>query len=458
MRFAIALITGKILVALTRLYGSGGTALPGLVALVIDRSFLKHAFSQIPEIVVVAGTNGKTTTARMIGSVLSAANRQFIANRAGSNLLRGVASTIIHRYKLGQPLLPTALLEIDEASLPLLLSQIHPTVIVLLNLFRDQLDRYGEIDTIRTQWQQALEEHPTTTLVLNADDPGIAHLGHNRKGSVLWFGIADRSHATTQAIASDVRFCFACGGPLSYQGYLVSHTGWYRCNKCGFERPTPHVQAERVEVHGLVDSTIMIQTPAGNLTVKVPLPGLYNAVNALAAVTAGIALHIDIGVIAEGLATVGAAFGRTEQLRVGKKQVLLLLMKNPAGLGALTRAIAGTGKIYHALLALNDQLADGTDVSWIWDAPFEELATHLKSIIATGTRTYDLALRIKYTGNDKPLRLITNVRAALEHALHKLPDDEILLIVPTYTALLSIRSALSKRTGRIRHLQEAHHE
>lgn len=453
--FLLALYIGKLVRFTVKAFRYGGTALPGLVALSIDPQFLKRALAPLDRVIVVSGTNGKTTTVRFLTSILRKANIPYVANKAGSNLLRGIASMVIETADV-EGVLPvsTAVIESDEGTLPLLMQQVHPHVLVLLNLFRDQLDRYGEVEAIRRRWVTALSRVPDTTLVLNADDPLVAHLGHNRK-NILLFGIANAIGSKNEQGPRDVRHCSICNNPLSYQTYVLSHVGLYRCKKCGYRRPTPHVQAQSIEVRGLTGSDITINTKQGNLVLDVPLPGLYNAYNALAAVASSIALHIDQEAVTDGIRSVTAAFGRVERITIHGKKILLLLMKNPSGLKALSQMLT-IHKDYTLLFALNDLVADGKDVSWIWDADFEGLIAGSSNIAVTGLRSYDLALRLKHAGVTN-MTLIPDTPTAVRTALKKGRPGEELIIIPTYTALLSIRKELAALNPTIAHLSEGKH-
>jgi UDP-N-acetylmuramyl tripeptide synthase len=424
----------------------GGTTLPGRLLLRLEPEAIARLGAGLDGgTTLVSATNGKTTTAGMLAALLAAAGRQPVHNRAGSNMTWGIATALLEqRGREG-------LFEVDEAWLPRVAAQLNPSLIVLGNLFRDQLDRYGETEALADEWARTVAEHAGSRFVLNADDPLVADLGrdrdeHRREG-VVYFGIEDASQALPELQhAFDARHCRRCGHPYAYERAFVGHLGHYSCPNCGAERPAPDVAATRVELHGMRGSTLTVGTPAGELRVELPLPGLYNAYNALAAIAAALQLGIEPAGIGPALAGARGAFGRVETIEAAGKSLSILLIKNPAGANEVLRTLrleAGE-KGLDLWIALNDRIADGRDVSWIWDADFELLGTAVRRVTCAGRRAPEMALRLKYAG--WPVEAIAvepAIERSLDAALATAPQR--LFALPTYTALLELHKVLSGR-------------
>ncbi len=434
----------------TRLSGrGGGTALPGLL---IERGAPKL----IPDLagrldagsILVSGTNGKTTTTRILSRAMSLAGYAVVHNRSGSNLVRGIAAALVQANPNGGG--PTAgLFEIDEATLPPTAPLLNPRAIVLLNLFRDQLDRYGEVDTIARLWRETLSALPTgCTLVLNADDPLVASLGRDYSGPVLYFGMEDHRHGLVERErAADFVECPQCDVPYDYDFTYYGHLGHYRCPSCGWSRPTPSVRASLVGLDGRAGASLTIEAGTEMLALQVPLPGLYNQYNVLAAAAGLTALSIPLSLLVTALQDIEPAFGRAERFRVDGKDVIMLLIKNPVGANQVIRLLKSLPGRKPVLLALNDLTADGEDVSWIWDADCEGLADQLEWVVVAGRRAEDMALRLKYAGcfsADLQPAVLNDARSALTTALYRMEPGETLYVLPTYTAMLELRQVLSR--------------
>jgi UDP-N-acetylmuramyl tripeptide synthase len=396
--------------------------------------------------IVVSSTNGKTTTAGMIAGILRAAGREPVHNRAGSNMHWGVATALLEQSG------DEGLFEIDEAWLPRVAPQLHPRLLVLGNLFRDQLDRYGELELIAEEWAKLVESMSgACEFALCADDPLIADLGRDkelaRRPGVTYFGIEDASQALPELQhAFDAKHCRRCGHPYSYERAFVGHLGHYECPNCGADRPEPDVAATEIELRGMSGSRARIRTPVGELELDLPLPGLYNVYNALAAVSAGLASGVPLEVVKSGLEAMKAVFGRVETIEVDGRPVSILLIKNPAGANEVLRTLsleATDGEI-DVWIALNDRIADGRDVSWIWDADFEILAGGVRRVVCAGTRAPEMALRLKYAGwAEDAIEVVPGIERSLDAAVAG--SSERLFALPTYTALLELRTMLSDR-------------
>jgi UDP-N-acetylmuramyl tripeptide synthase len=453
----------------TRLLGrGGGTALPGLVAQKVYPGVLRDITRQLVDgSIMVSGTNGKTTTTRMIGSILEAAGLAALHNRSGSNLERGLISALVEaaspggsvrgKYRVG-------LFEVDEAAMPAVLGAIKPRVLLLNNVFRDQLDRYGELEAIYSKWRAALPRMGVgSRLALNVDDPAIAGLADapGLKAEVFTFGIEDTSYALGDLPhAADSISCPRCNSPLQYSTVLLSHLGHWACPHCGFKRPRPEVAAVLVELRGTESSRVVLDTPVGEMEVTLHVPGLYNVYNGLAAVAATLAFGIAPQHIKAGLEAFTAAFGRIERVPVpgaGDKRLLMALVKNPVGFNEVLRMLfpatgqeaGGEAKARHLLIIINDLTADGRDVSWLWDVDFEVLANSPQGVArvdVAGLRAGDMAVRLKYAGVDAGLIKVDKSSAgALGVAVEALPEGATLYVLPTYTAMLEFRKMLFEK-------------
>jgi UDP-N-acetylmuramyl tripeptide synthase len=445
--FGIKRLAARAVGAASRASGrGGGTTLPGRMLLRFEPDAIARLGARLTGgTTLVSATNGKTTTAGMIASLLAAAGRRPVHNRAGSNMTWGIATAL-----LDQPG-GEGLFEVDEAWLPEVSRQLHPSLLVLGNLFRDQLDRYGEIEAIADDWAATVRALAGRAgFVLNADDPLIADLGRDgekRRAGVLYFGIEDTSQALPELQhAFDAKHCRRCGHPYRYERAFVAHLGHYACPSCGAERPRPGVAATAIELRGMDGSKVLIATPEGELTLELPLPGLYNVYNALAAVAAGLRLGIDPPSIASALKGLRGAFGRVETVEVAGKRVSILLIKNPAGANEVLRTLgleAEREKI-DLWIGLNDRIADGRDVSWVWDADFEPLGDRVRRVTCAGTRAAEMAVRLKYAGwPPDAIAVEAGIASSLDRAIAGAPER--LFALPTYTALLELHRTLSDR-------------
>ncbi len=502
LRAGLAVVGGRAAGALSRrLHLGGGTSIAGIVAQRVYPNIVGHLAAELEHgSVVVTGTNGKTTTSGFIAAILREAGLRVWHNREGSNLMGGVANTLVMRA------LPTghlrgegraiSIFEVDEAVVPQVVQAISPRVAVFTNLFRDQLDRYGEVDSVAARWHQAVNTLPTsTTLVLNADDPTIASLGASFHGQVLYFGIDDPALDLKGSFSGrhqviDTRTCPRCGRDYTYTIRLYSHMGHYQCPHCGLSRPQPDVRVVKVHADSFDRLRISVAIATEQHELVIPLPGIYNIYNALAAITAAQALQLNWDPVVSGIEQFKPVFGRGEQVQIAGHTVRLLLAKNPTGFNEVLRTLFSDGTARHVLFVLNDNTADGRDVSWIWDVDFERVVQKTISLTVAGTRALDLALRLKYAGvaeqemaivTSAPLRTMKRqvpnqrlkqgaknrqarstlsinktvehtetprrygIAEALDAAVQQTPVGETLFIVPTYTGLLEIHRELERR-------------
>jgi UDP-N-acetylmuramyl tripeptide synthase len=429
--------------ALSRTVGAGGgTTIPGKLLAELDRGAIDRLAARLARgTVVVSATNGKTTTTAMAAEILRPRYR-LAHNAAGANLVSGVASALLSAGDAD-----LGLFEVDEAALPELVQRLRPRAVCLGNLFRDQLDRYGELELVAERWRGAVAELPEDTrLVYNADDPQLAAVSEAHPGSVA-FGLDDpRVARASLQHAADSKYCVRCGTPYGYDAAYVGHLGDYRCPRRDHARPPLEVAARDIVVHGLERASFRLDAPEGSTSVELALPGLYNVYNAVAAAALARSLGAGLDEIAGGLGRFSAAFGRFERIAAGNKSVLLLLIKNPAGANEAIRTLVDGGAPRVLVVALNDEIADGRDVSWIWDVDFEPLLPGLGTLVASGGRAAELALRFRYGGLDEDaIELQPDLGTALDRGLELTPDGGELVLLPTYTAMLGLQRILASR-------------
>ena len=450
MKTVVAVGAGKAVAFLSRrLMRGGGTTFPGEVARRIDPHLLQQMSARLAQgCVLVTGTNGKTTTSRMISNVLRTGGFRPVHNRSGANLIEGVTSALLHSSDLwGRPSGNVGVFEVDEAILPRAVAEMRPRAVVVTNLFRDQLDRYGEVDHVATLWRQALGRlDPEAVAVLNADDPLVASLGMGTAGRVVYYGLEDTRYGLPgPEHAADPKYCPSCGNPYRYELTYYAHVGRYACPQCGLARPQPLVYAERLALRSTEGSDIAVAHPAGRLEVSVSLPGLYNVYNALAALACCGSLGISPASLKQGIESFSAAFGRLERISIEGRQVSLALVKNPVGFNQVLRMLFLDGQPRDLVIVINDNIADGTDISWLWDADLELLQGKVRSVIVSGTRAEDMQLRLKYAGVDLArVRPEKDLRSALWRGLAAVEPGETLYVLPTYTAMLEMRQVIGE--------------
>ncbi|MBD2679323.1 MULTISPECIES: MurT ligase domain-containing protein [Nostoc] len=432
VRLGFAVSVAKSVTFLVRSLRLGAASvLPGSIARRIEKRLLQLLSQQVKKgVILIAGTNGKTTTSLLLKTILENKGYRIAHNSTGANLENGLITALLESTNLVGTLdVDYAILEVDENIVPKVLTPLQPQIILCLNLFRDQLDRYGEVDTISKRWTKVISTLPPETVVIpNADDPTLSHLGQQLPQKVLFFGLNEPEHYL-EAIphAVDSIYCPKCGHSLDYKGVYLSHLGDFTCPKCGFSKSQPSLESsEWPQI----------------------LVGLYNKYNTLAAVTAAKELGVDETTIKDTIKNFQAAFGRAEDLVINGKKVRILLSKNPVGTNETIRVVTqSTDKT--TLLVLNDRTPDGTDVSWIWDVDTEKLVERGGTLVVSGDRVYDMALRLRYSQKspDSTLNLIVqeDLRQAIATALEHTPENETLHILPTYSAMLEVREVLTGR-------------
>jgi lipid II isoglutaminyl synthase (glutamine-hydrolysing) len=466
-RLIAALAAAKATSAAIRGLGrGGGTAAPGLVAERIDPQLLDKIARRLPQgTVVVAGTNGKTTVSRMLADILQAHGSRVAHNRSGSNLVRGVASALASQADLtGCPRADIGVIESDEAAFPEIVRRVQPSVVLLNNLFRDQLDRYGELDTIASQWAPALQRLPAeATVVVNADDPTLVTITDGIGARRVTFGLDDRNPSfllDEVPHAADAKTCRRCGRDLTYDRLYSAHLGAWRCPGCGIERPALDFAGRSIVLDGVDALRLEVALPEqseGSLSLQLMIPGLYNAYNAVAATAVARTLGVSRQTIADGLCRYRSAFGRIERVTYRGRSLTLALVKNPVGFNETLRmlTVATGGLTVPTLIAINDLAADGRDVSWLWDVDFEMLSQGSAPLFTTGLRGADMANRLKYAGvpAERIKSFSADLPSGLDAFVDSLHDGAAGYILLTYTALLGLRQVLADR-GAVDHFWE----
>lgn len=454
LKTCLAIGAGKTVANLIHLLHMGaGTSLPGKVARKLDPELLTRLGKQVRrQVITVSGTNGKTTTCGLLAQFLREADHRVVHNQLGANMVPGITAALIHQSDLlGHLNADYAVLEVDEASLKGLTREIPVQRVVVTNLFRDQLDRYGELDTTARLIRQGIDQTAVPQgagrLILNGDDPLVTTLGKNEPSEhLLYFGVEEVTYLHGLEAPCEVPFtrevteCPMCGGPLHYEALIFGHLGHYDCTACGYRRPRPAVAAEHVLVKP-EGSEIRLRYGDQTVALTFPLPGLFNVYNLLAAAAVVYDLGLPVDVLARGLTHYQSVFGRAEKKTLQGKQVLIMLIKNPVGASEVLKLV-GRDPRGQLLIGLNDNYADGRDVSWIWDAQFEMIPAD-KNVLVTGQRAEDMAIRLKYAGlPQEHITVVPDLKAALQQALDRTGPNETLYVLPTYTVLLSLYKML----------------
>ncbi len=458
MRFALAVWMGRLAGWVSRLTGRGGSSLPGMVARRIDPQVFIRLTQGLPQgVILLTGTNGKTTTAAIATHLLQEDGMKVIHNQAGANLILGLTASLLQasRWRL-KPAGDLALLETDEATMPKAASESHPKTIVVTNFFRDQLDRYGELSTTVNFVKQGISSLDSEGwLVLNADDPQVAYLGEGCS-QVIYYG-ADLSAYPRPAHGYDVadaRFCPRCGQLLEYKRLYYAHVGDYWCPGCHFKRPLPDL----LLVDWRADApTFRLDYRGEQFAVPNRLPGLYNAYNVMAAISLALLYDVPLNHVEAGVEAFRPAFGRMEKIMVNGLTLWLALVKNPVGFNQVLEAIVqDSHSRKNLLIIINDHYADGQDVSWLWDVDFESWleSNPAERFWVSGERAQDMALRLYYAGiSGDDITIIENPSEALRDVLEHTGPEQTIYITPTYTALLAVRQYMTAQ-GYTRHFRE----
>lgn len=459
LKLTFTIIITKLLIFVLRLLRRGGTTLPGKTAYKIYPGIIK-IISKNYKIVMVTGTNGKTTTARIIGQMFSENKIDFITNKSGANLVSGIITTLIDSVDLhGKSKVSTALIEVDEAAFNKITDHIQPDILVVTNFFRDQLDRYGELYTTLNGVKSGIQKSPNATLILNADDSLCASLGRDVDNETLYYGFDSQAYETPEKFTnSDAMFCLYCKGRYEYTNQVYGHLGGFKCISCGYSQPQAQVTCVKVEELNSSYSNVLFSAnfskgdkESMSLDAKINLPGLYNIYNALAATACGCLLDIPGEVLHNALESFECGFGRMETIVTKGKSIKLILVKNPTGFNQVLDYLLTEDKNMQIAFIINDKLADGTDISWLWDVDFEKLQKIQEitgMFYTSGIRSEDMAVRLKYSGiySDK-IKIIKNYEELISTGLSSTEEGHSFYILPTYTSMLEIRSVLKKKYG-----------
>ncbi len=444
------LVAKLIQVTVKQLGKGGGTALPGLIAYRLNRKLLPILAQQLSGTIVVSGTNGKTTTSRLIASYLEGSGYKIVHNRSGSNLTRGIVSTLIAHANWHKKIdAQWGLFEVDEAVFAEVVSLLKPRYVIANNLFRDQLDRYGEISLLAAKWRQACQELPdSTTLIINADDPLMASLTIETPAKIVGYGLAAQSGKAKQVELSshaDSRRCPVCGGALVFSSVSYSHLGQYQCANHDFKRPKVQLEVSDITLRGMAGSDFTIAWADKSTQFTFSLAGLYNIYNAAAALTLAFDLKLDQEVLEHRTKNFEAVFGRLEEVKLGNTLLTLILVKNPTGFNQVIQTLTTEPNAESFWLLLNDRFADGRDISWIWDVELEALRNQAKQLVIGGTRAYDMALRAKYADFAQENLWVAPSLADGLRTISSLKQGHVYCLC-TYTAMLGLRRQLQKQT------------
>jgi UDP-N-acetylmuramyl tripeptide synthase len=449
-RTFLALSAGKAAARATQLAGrGGGTSITGMVARRVDPSILRKIVLDRGEpVIAITGSNGKTTTARFTAALLRGAGVTVSHNSAGANLVQGVTSIAITSASL-RGRLPGGVLvvEVDEGALPKVAPELEPRALLITDLFRDQLDRFGEIYAVAEAIESVAASLPAeSALVVNADDPMVATLAPKRQGRRVTFGLAlDRSTDRITRAADTIR-CPRCQSDLVYDHVYLSHMGAYRCSACTFKRPKLDVAVTELEIAGLDRTRLTVKTPSGKLSLEIPQSGTHIAYDAAGAIAILVGLDVPLEQAAESLASVGPAFGRLETIEADGRTIVLAFAKNPTSYNTTLHALATEGEPRQLLIAASNTLVDGEDFGWLWDVDFESMAPGVERAVVSGTRADELANRLKYAGLSPSRMVVMEDRAsALNAALNGLPVGGRLVILSGYTPLIELRNEMRKR-------------
>jgi UDP-N-acetylmuramyl tripeptide synthase len=440
LRTILAIIAAKIIIKLSRRFGNQGTVMAGRVARRLDPGILRKLAGRVEkQIIIITGTNGKTTTSNMIAQILNADGHKIVHNRAGANMLNGITTAFIGATNLtGSRSWDYALLETDEANVAPLLKEVDAGVLLVTNFFRDQLDRYGELDYTIGLIREGVKGR-RLRLWLNADDPLMSSFPQDTGLPCSYYGFDETPYDTLENHNSrEGRYCMLCGEEIEYLRFHFAQLGVFRCPKCGNQNPEPDFVATDLQL----DQGIAMKV--NEIPIKSPYQGFYNAYNLLAAVALTRGLGVRDTVIQEALARFQPQAGRMERFSVGEREATLILVKNPTGFNQSLQALLQDGRSKNLFLALNDNAADGRDISWIWDADLEVLAepgAGITILVCSGLRSGDMAVRAKYAGVDSG---VIEIESDLEAGIKKTlgGTGQVGYILSTYTALFQCRKIL----------------
>ena len=449
LKMILAILAGRAVRLLSRLLHRGGTDMPGRIALKLCPGLLGLLAAEVKSI-AITGTNGKTTSARMIEEAFREEGKSYFANRSGANLISGITTEFIMNADWrGRPRKEYAIIECDEAAAKKVFGQLKPRVVLVTNLFRDQLDRYGEVTHTLGNIREAMQGAPEAMLCLNADCSLTASLAGDLPNKVLWYGVDEgAAPSRPQPAISDATHCIRCKTEYEYRYVTYGHLGGYRCPACGYARPKADVAVTEVVEQRADGSSVVVDLYGSRRAVEINLPAMYNIYNAVGAMTAVTAMGLSAETAIASLGRFSCGFGRMERFGLGRKGARMMLVKNPAGCNQVLEFLETISEPFVLVVCLNDRHADGTDVSWIWDAEFEALGRlggRLRRVIVSGDRAADMRVRIKYAGVPAERIELQRDYEALVRDLEKAEDPVFLM--PTYTAMLELRQTVIRHVG-----------
>ena len=437
----------KLTRGILRKTGRGGTALPGIVAMKVAKNILTVPASDM-DIIVVTGTNGKTTTCNMIEHALSENGHACHRDKSGANLLHGIASDLVCDTNwLGKPRNRYAVLEVDEAALKQVVPYIRPKVIVVTNLFTDQADRFGSVENTLAEIRKGVKRSPGSVLVLNAEDTQSASLALDVPNKVIWYGLEESVGEQGKIDLADAGKCPKCGSDYEYDYHIYAHLGGFRCPNCGYSHHTPDVAVTSIDNMGTNGSTIHMRTDETEEEVFVSLPAVYNVYNAAACVAAIKAMGLPASEAIQSLSNVRSAFGRMETFGLGGNVLQMILVKNPAGCNQAFTYVTSFKDPFNAVLCLNNRTGDGHDLSWIENTDYEKLCAdpYLQKLYVCGDRAQDLYDRLKRAGGDeRRMELVTDYTKLVDELEQ---ESCTTFLLPNYTAMMELRTALGPKTG-----------
>ncbi len=448
IRLSIAIALSRAVSTASHLTGHGGTSLPGKLALRVCPDLLE-TLSQGLTVVLVTGTNGKTTTTRMLEQMCVSQGLRSFSNPSGANLKAGLAAELLRHSSL------SGVLEVDEAVLHTVTAQLSPRAVIVTNIFRDQLDRFGEVTGTASYIREGLRLAPHAVQCLNADCMLTVSTGEDLPGPKLYFGINEPLSGQSPTV-SDVPRCLRCGGIYRYRYHTYAHLGNYYCPSCGSEHPRPQAAVSHISSLGEDSSEVTFCLGEDMVSGVIGVPGVYNIYNAAAALAGAMALGLDPRSAVKSLSQTGAGFGRMEKLSVGSVDVRIILVKNPVGLSRALDYLCTRKDTFRAVFCLNDRINDGTDISWIWDADFDRFADCCRetgsSVSVAGTRAADMGLRLKYAGFPEDSISLYETMDDLAESIRD--ADCPVCVLPNYTAMLEIRERLAALSGKGRFWEE----
>lgn len=448
LRIILSIIASRLTRFGLRILGRGGTALPGKVALKICPHILQ-ALARDVKTIVITGTNGKTTSSRMVEQILTEAGLSYFANRSGANLIQGiVAEFAMHATVAGKPKCDYAVIECDEGASKLVCKYINPAMVLVTNIFGDQLDRFGDVMNTLENVKTGIKNSPNAVICLNADCSLSASIAREIENRVVFYGVDTEIYRERIPEISDAAHCIFCKARYEYDYTTYGHLGGFKCPKCGYRRPEPHVAVRKILNQSADGTTVEMQVNGETLVTGISIPGGYNIYNAAAGMAVALALGISKDTAARALAGVESGFGRMEKLRLGEVSARMILVKNPAGCNQVLNFLSNMDEQALFVICLNDNVGDGRDVSWIWDVGFEilgDMGDRLSKVITSGIRADEMALRLKYAGLPlEKLEVIPDYDRLINAMIEQ---DRPVIIMPTYSAMMELREKIAAKFG-----------